>query len=312
MVVGVGIGLLALLVLVFYVIAPPAPRVARDRRSGTRRGARVDADEGHRTHDRGDRVGDVEATSRMFGPQELEMAGIKTDPSRFVVLVASAASVLALIGVLVGFANGTWCSGRCCSPCSPPSARRSSSRCARASAVHNSPIKSTTPCSSSPGDCVPGTASIASLAAVASDAESPTSEEFARVVNEIRLGRNLSDSLAITARRMHSDDFEWVAQAIAINQETGGNLAEVLDQVGEPSRTQSDPPAGECAERRRTAVGSHPRRPADRRLPLSRHHAAEILRRILRVSSASSHSSSRALLLIIGTIWISFTVKVKF
>ena len=36
---------------------------------------------------------------------------------------------------------------------------------------------------------------IRSVAAVASDAESPTSEELARVVNETRLGRNLADSL---------------------------------------------------------------------------------------------------------------------
>ena len=38
---------------------------------------------------------------------------------------------------------------------------------------------------------------------------------------------------------MRSDDFEWVAQAIAINQETGGNLAEVLDQVGKTIRERN-------------------------------------------------------------------------
>ena len=78
------------------------------------------------------------------------------------------------------------------------------------------------------------------IAAVASEAEAPTSEELARVVNETRLGRNLADSLAVTAQRMRSDDFEWVAQAIAINQETGGNLAEVLDQVGKTIRERNE------------------------------------------------------------------------
>jgi hypothetical protein len=34
------------------------------------------------------------------------------------------------------------------------------------------------------------------------------------------------------AFRMGSDDFTWVAQAIAIHREVGGNLAEVLDAVG--------------------------------------------------------------------------------
>ena len=67
----------------------------------------------------------------------------------------------------------------------------------------------------------------------------PTSEELARVVNETRLGRDLADALAVTAQRMQSDDFEWVAQAIAINRETGGNLAEVLDQVGKTIRERN-------------------------------------------------------------------------
>ena len=34
---------------------------------------------------------------------------------------------------------------------------------------------------------------------------------------------------------MDSDDFAWVTQAIAINREVGGNLAEVLDGVVTPS-----------------------------------------------------------------------------
>ena len=59
------------------------------------------------------------------------------------------------------------------------------------------------------------------------------SEEFARVVNETRVGRDLADALDEIADRMGSDDFVWIAQAIAINREVGGNLAEVLDAVGE-------------------------------------------------------------------------------
>ena len=38
---------------------------------------------------------------------------------------------------------------------------------------------------------------------------------------------------------MRSDDFKWVAQAIAINRETGGNLAEMLDQVGRTIRERN-------------------------------------------------------------------------
>jgi tight adherence protein B len=66
---------------------------------------------------------------------------------------------------------------------------------------------------------------------VSQEAASPTAEEFARIVNETRVGRDLNDSLDEVAERMGSDDFTWVAQAIAIHREVGGNLAEVLDAV---------------------------------------------------------------------------------
>jgi tight adherence protein B len=75
--------------------------------------------------------------------------------------------------------------------------------------------------------------------AVSQDAVSPTAEEFSRIVNETRVGRDLSDSLDEVAERMRSDDFLWVAQAIAIHREVGGNLAEVLDAVGHTIRERN-------------------------------------------------------------------------
>ena len=74
---------------------------------------------------------------------------------------------------------------------------------------------------------------------VSSEAEAPTSEEFARIDNETRVGRDLNDSLDEVAQRMGSDDFTWVAQAIAIHREVGGNLAEVLDAVGHTIRERN-------------------------------------------------------------------------
>ncbi|MGY1720307.1 type II secretion system F family protein [Blastococcus sp. SYSU DS0552] len=74
---------------------------------------------------------------------------------------------------------------------------------------------------------------------VSHEAEAPTSEEFARIVNETRVGRDLSDALDEVAARMGSDDFTWVAQAIAIHREVGGNLAEVLDAVGNTIRERN-------------------------------------------------------------------------
>ena len=67
---------------------------------------------------------------------------------------------------------------------------------------------------------------------VAGESPSPTSEEIGRVVIETRVGRDLTSALRATAARMKNDDFLWVADAITIQQEVGGNLAEVLDAVG--------------------------------------------------------------------------------
>jgi tight adherence protein B len=74
---------------------------------------------------------------------------------------------------------------------------------------------------------------------VAQEASAPTSEEFTRIVVETRVGRDLDDALAEVSARMGSDDFTWVAQAIAIHREVGGNLAEVLDAVGHTIRERN-------------------------------------------------------------------------
>lgn len=76
--------------------------------------------------------------------------------------------------------------------------------------------------------------------AAATESQSPTSEEMRRVVTETSLGRDLQSSLNDTAERMRNEDFVWIAQAIQINREVGGNLAEVLDQVNETIRERSE------------------------------------------------------------------------
>jgi tight adherence protein B len=77
------------------------------------------------------------------------------------------------------------------------------------------------------------------LNSVAGEAEEPTSVEFSRIINETRVGRELGHALDETALRMDSEDFVWVIQAISINREVGGNLAEVLDGVGHTIRERN-------------------------------------------------------------------------
>ena len=69
------------------------------------------------------------------------------------------------------------------------------------------------------------------LESVAEEAEEPSRGEFAHVLVEARLGRDLSESMRALAQRMESKDLEWVVSAIDINRETGGNLSEILHTV---------------------------------------------------------------------------------
>lgn len=77
------------------------------------------------------------------------------------------------------------------------------------------------------------------LDSVAREMDDPVRTELARAVNQVRLGRDLGDALEETANRMASEDFRWVAQAIGIHRQVGGNLANVLDTVAQTMRDRA-------------------------------------------------------------------------
>lgn len=79
-----------------------------------------------------------------------------------------------------------------------------------------------------------------SLEAAGLESEAPTSEELTRIVNETRIGKDSRLALEETADRMDSEDFRWIGQAIQINREVGGDLAEVLEQVAGTIRERSE------------------------------------------------------------------------
>jgi tight adherence protein B len=64
----------------------------------------------------------------------------------------------------------------------------------------------------------------------------PASEEFGRVLHEVRLGITLEDALLNLAERMESDDLQIVVTAIIINTQVGGNLSTVLASTIETIR----------------------------------------------------------------------------
>lgn len=74
------------------------------------------------------------------------------------------------------------------------------------------------------------------LSVVAEDAPEPTQREFRRVLADERLGVPLDHALQVVVDRMASKDFEQVALVAALQRETGGNTAEVLDRVTDTVR----------------------------------------------------------------------------
>jgi tight adherence protein B len=72
------------------------------------------------------------------------------------------------------------------------------------------------------------------------EAAPPLSEEFGRVVFEVRLGAPLVDALERMADRSGLEDMTWVVQAIRIQQTVGGKLADLLHTLAEFMRAREE------------------------------------------------------------------------
>lgn len=77
---------------------------------------------------------------------------------------------------------------------------------------------------------------IGALSVVVNDAPEPARSEFQRVVADEQLGVPIDDALRVVVDRMQSRELEQVALVGALQRETGGNTAEVLDQVTDTIR----------------------------------------------------------------------------
>jgi tight adherence protein B len=74
------------------------------------------------------------------------------------------------------------------------------------------------------------------LDTVSQEIGDPGAREFARVIAEIRLGRDVDEAMNAMAERIGSGDFKWAVMAVTIQREVGGNLAEILDTVSDTMR----------------------------------------------------------------------------
>lgn len=71
---------------------------------------------------------------------------------------------------------------------------------------------------------------------VARNGSPPIAEEFGRVVRELNLGGSVEQSLNNLVKRAANDDLELVVTAAVIQNQVGGNLARVLDNISETIR----------------------------------------------------------------------------
>jgi tight adherence protein B len=67
-----------------------------------------------------------------------------------------------------------------------------------------------------------------SVDTIVREGSEPMAGEFRRALIEARLGVEIEDALDGVAARMSSDDFRWVVMAIRIQRQVGGNLAELM------------------------------------------------------------------------------------
>lgn len=223
---AIGVGAVALGVgaATYFAVDPGRVRLPRERR----RPAAVEGD--------GALAGAAEAATSVVGrlmhrrsgslAVQLDLAGMRTRPQDFAFLIAVASIVVAAVVLLLG---GGFLAMPAASVAPLVAAILLRSKIAKRRKEFAAQLDGTLQLISS--SLRAGHSMMQALASVAKESEEPTHSELARVVNETRVGRPVVPALEEAAERMGSDDFRWAAQAIAINREVGGSLAEVLDGV---------------------------------------------------------------------------------
>ena len=77
------------------------------------------------------------------------------------------------------------------------------------------------------------------LVVVSQEVPGPVGEEFKGIVERIKIGRTMEESLQETADRLGIPEFNFFCITLAIQRETGGNLAETLSNLGDVLRKRS-------------------------------------------------------------------------
>ena len=90
------------------------------------------------------------------------------------------------------------------------------------------------------GSLAAGHTFLRSIQMVCEEAAPPLGEELARVVRETQLGTPIVEALSTVADRVDVADLRWVVQAIRIQQEVGGKLADLLHTLADFMRARDE------------------------------------------------------------------------
>ncbi|MBO6782409.1 MAG: type II secretion system F family protein [Alphaproteobacteria bacterium] len=77
---------------------------------------------------------------------------------------------------------------------------------------------------------------IESIMTVAQEMPKPVGEEFRTIADAVRFGQTLEDALWDAVPRIDTPEFKFFVVAIAVQRETGGNLAETLENLSDVLR----------------------------------------------------------------------------
>jgi tight adherence protein B len=77
------------------------------------------------------------------------------------------------------------------------------------------------------------------LGVVAQEVPGPVGVEFKGIVDRIKVGKTMEDALQDTANRLSIAEFNFFCITLAIQRETGGNLAETLSNLADVLRKRA-------------------------------------------------------------------------
>lgn len=238
---GIAACLAAVVVLLFTVYRPAGAEISRERRNRLAGGPAFTAVRSASllTRFSGAAVGVAERTvgttgRGLFRQEALQGAGLKLSPAEFLVLLAAGAVVAALLGIALN-GPGLGLVLALLVPLAGWLVLAMLREKRRTKFDLQLPDLITTLA----GSLRAGHSVMRALDSSAREFDAPMSEELARIVNEVRMGRHPEETMTDTARRMDSEDFSWIAEAIQINREVGGDLSQVLDQVGATIRERA-------------------------------------------------------------------------